>query len=260
MVTPFRLWRRGGFLQPPSALMGDLAVRRKPNRLLQSSKSQGVPGGGYGRQLPVTGENMKRENGMDGFPDSDRIQELLDQVRMGDIPKDKSMLLTEGRKLRGVESSHELWLYMPFSMMCETYYGNKEGYQDIIRQFSRIKVCDYDRMVKGACEGRKQDSRELAWFLAACTDTLEFTSMEIYEHYRYLADLIQATVRILAKECWQGGGIERTERETAGVFADAVLKSCRMRVLLREKYEDYGRELLARSQKNSYCLSQDSRR
>ena len=182
-------------------------------------------------------------------PSGALFEQALAQVRPGSVPEGGAGLLAESRRMRAAADSRELWLYMPFSMLCETLYGKKEGYSDIIRQFEEIKARDYGRMVRGACAGDRRESRELGLFLAACVDTLEFTSMEIYEHYRYLADLARATVRVLAKQCRPSGGRGGMEPETAGAIGGSVLKACRMGVLLQEKYEDYGLELLAHSRK-----------
>jgi len=178
------------------------------------------------------------------YPACARFQEVLEQVRAGKMPEDKDNLLREGREMRQAADSRELWLRLPFSMMCETQFGNKEGYQEIIREFDRIKDRDYDRMMKGACAKDAQDSQELAWFLAACVDTLEFTSVEIYEHYRYLADLIRSIVGTLAAEWQKDGGMEGIGPETAEIYGEAVLKGCDRKVLLREKYEGFGKALL----------------
>lgn len=180
------------------------------------------------------------------FDDSFRSKILMD-VRAGKIPCEGSLLLARSREEKEAENPEELLELLPFRMMCETLYGGKEGYHDIVRQFRQFRDRDYDRMMQGACSGDADACRGIALFLTACTDTLEFTSAEIYEHYRYLEELIRQTVRRLAGTCWQRGGIELMESETAEMLGNAVLKACRMNVLLQEKYECSGLALLARS-------------
>ena len=43
----------------------------------------------------------------------------------------------------------------------------------------QVKDNDYDRMIKGTCQGKAEESLELAYFFTACLHTLEVTSMEI---------------------------------------------------------------------------------
>ena len=97
-------------------------------------------------------------------------------------------------------------------------------------------------MFQGACQGKKAESLELAYFLAACADTLEFTSIEIYEHYRYLADLMKVTARQLRDAgFFQKERMENLDKETAEQFRKAILKGCRLRALSGEKYEKFFR-------------------
>lgn len=181
----------------------------------------------------------------------EEFEKVLAAAREGSIPKDGKELLEKGRGLAPAKDSRQLFEYLPFRMVCETQYGKKEGYQEILKQFRQIKERDFDRMLQGTLAGETDECRNMAWFLAACVDTLEFTSMEIYEQYRYLADLIRASVHSLAEQSWEKGDLRGMDRETAGLFAASVLKACDLNVLLAEKYEKIGRALLAYSRNSS---------
>lgn len=167
---------------------------------------------------------------------------ILEEIRKGNFPEDGQKLLAESRQLGEAEDSFMLAEILPFRMFCETQYGQKECYQDIISQFGQVKDRDYERMLQGACQGKKAESLELAYFLTACADTLEFTSMEIYEQYRYLADLIKMTARQLRDAgFFRKERMENLDKETAEQFRKAILKGCRLRALSREKYEKFFR-------------------
>ncbi len=176
---------------------------------------------------------------------------VLSEIRAGKIPEDGERLLKVSRELKTAENSRELWEFLPFRMACETLYGKKEGYREILEEIKRIKDRDYDRIIQGFCAGKPEESMEAAYFLAACVDTAEFISMEIYEQYRELIDLIRGTVRFLAENCWRTDSMVGMDGKTAGLLADSVLKACRLKMLSEEKYEMDGWALLAQSRANT---------
>ena len=63
------------------------------------------------------------------------------------MPEDGQELLEKSRELDEARDSFELLERLPLRMFCETQYGKKEGYQDIINQFQQVKERDYDRML-----------------------------------------------------------------------------------------------------------------
>lgn len=181
-----------------------------------------------------------------GYPRDARMEEVLAAAEAGQVLPDGERLLRESRQLRRAENSRDLWQTLPFRMVCETWYGKKEGYQELISQFQEIKERDYERLFSETCKGDREAAREMACFLAACVDTLEFISMEIYEQYRYLADLIKSTVRVLAKDLVRSGRMAGLDREAAEALGASVLKACRLKAVSREKYEADGLALLER--------------
>lgn len=100
---------------------------------------------------------------------------------------------------------------LPFRMAYDTHCGKKEKYNEIVRQFADAK----NALKPG----------EKSAYLVTLIDTIEQTSMEIYERYRELVELFKS----VAKDCFASG-------ENDAFFAYAMLKACRLGVLLKEKY------------------------
>lgn len=169
-----------------------------------------------------------------------KLSEIIGKEKM---PEDGQELLEESRGLDEAKDSFQLLKRLPLRMFCETQYGKKEGYQDIINQFESVRQRDYERLLLGACEGKEEETWELACFLAACADTLEVTSMEIYEHYRYLADLMKTTVRQLSSRGFFKDKAPGLSPRSASLLGQAILKGGKLGALSQEKYESAGRAL-----------------
>lgn len=192
----------------------------------------------------IFGKEKNRMNGRYLTPQE--RERILAKIKVDSIPENGQELLGLSRQLGEIKDSKTLAEKLPFRMFCETQYGKKEGYQDIVRQFREIKDSDYDRMFHGTCQGKKAESLELAYFLAACADTLEVTSKEIYEHYRYLADIMKRAVCDLRRNgFFLEDSMKKIDKETASLLGAAILKGCEMKILLREKYETIGKTLVA---------------
>ena len=80
----------------------------------------------------------------------------LEEIRKGIFPEDGQKLLAESRQLGEAKDSFMLAEILPFRMFCETQYGQKECYQDIISQFRQVKDRDYDRMFQAPAREKKQ--------------------------------------------------------------------------------------------------------
>ena len=70
--------------------------------------------------------------------------------------------------------------------------------------------------------------------------------MEIYEHYRYLADLLKTTVQQLAARGFFEDRAPGLTSRTASLLGQAIRTGCRLHALSQEKYEPAARDLLAR--------------
>lgn len=171
---------------------------------------------------------------------------ILEDIREGKMPENGQELLEESRRFDEAQNSFQLLERLPLRMFCETQYGKKEGYQAVVKQFCQVKEQDYDRLLTGTLKGKTEETYELSCFLAACAHTLEFTSMEIYEHYRYLADLMKTTVQQLAAGGFFKDKAFDLQPRTASLLGQAIQTGCRLKALSQEKYEPAARALLAR--------------
>lgn len=166
-----------------------------------------------------------------------------------------------------------LYMAQPLYMEYETRYHNKEHYNDIIEQFVNVRKYLYDPEKKlyyhGYDESRKAPwcdpvsgcsanfwSRACGWWLMALVDTMDAMSDQIYEHYRTLEDIFREAVHGLIPyldpethmlyQVIDHPEAEGNYLETSGsaMAAYAIMKACRMGVLLSEKYLPVGRSIL----------------
>lgn len=173
---------------------------------------------------------------------------------------------------------YQIWLdglYMaqPFYMAYETRFHSKERYNDILNQFENVRKYLYDEK-KGlyyhAYDEKKQQFwcskqtgcspnfwlRSMGWYLMALVDVMDAMSFEIYEQYRRYAALFKEAVRGILQyqdpktglfyQVIDQGDIEGNYLETSGsaMVAYAILKACRMGILLKEKYAGIGLGIL----------------
>lgn len=132
----------------------------------------------------------------------------------------------------------ELYMIEPFYMEYETRYDKKAKYSDIIKQFENAD----SRLDK---ENKNID--QIGLYLTALIDALSGMSFEIYEKYRALQDLFRRTLANLLKN--SDNGTISYSMESAGnvgnaMIAYAVIKACRMGIILKEKYAPAGMEIV----------------
>lgn len=106
---------------------------------------------------------------------------------------------------------------LPFYMEYETKCGKKEKYNDIVKQFELAQ------------EKLSESGNSPAIYLMRIVDTIEHTSIEIYEKYRTLQDLY----KLVLKE-------QLADGQKDLILAYSILKACRMGILLKEKYAALG--------------------
>ena len=166
-----------------------------------------------------------------------------------------------------------LFMAQPFFMAFETKYGKKEHYIDIASQFYNVRKYMFDEEAKLYYHGY-DESREVfwadpvtgrsknfwlratAWYQMAIVDTLEAMSISIYEDYRGLADLYAEGIKGLLRcqdkdtglfyQVLDLPGAEGNYQETSGsaMLAASIMKACRQKVLLPEKYWHVGEAIL----------------
>lgn len=167
-----------------------------------------------------------------------------------------------------------LFMAQPFYMAYDTKFGKKEHYIDITDQFRNVRKRMFNEKAGLHYHGY-EESREIfwadkdtgcsknfwlratAWYQMAMIDTAEEMSKGIYEDYRTLSDLYAEGIKGLLKyqdkdsklfyQVIDHPEIKENYLETSGsaMIAASILKACRMKVLLAEKYWKTGEDILA---------------
>lgn len=211
--------------------------------------------------LQETGEKKYRQ----------AIEVLMDQIK--DHPRTKSMNFWHKLIYPNQIWLDGLFMAQPFYMMAETKLGQKANYSDIIDQFKNVRKFLFNEE-KGLYYHGYDESRQMlwadkvsgcspnfwlrsmGWYVLALIDTIEEMSQMLYEHKMALVSLFKEAIKGLLK--YQDGEsklfyqvIDKPEAagnylETSGssMVAAAILKACRLKVLLGEKYASVGTEIL----------------
>lgn len=130
----------------------------------------------------------------------------------------------------------ELYKTLPFYMEYETKYGKKERYSDIVRKLGEAE------QVLSSGEYNKSD---MLWCLFTLMDVIDNMSIEIYEQYRKLQDIFRWILKAVIRETGQGSMLSATER---AMTAYCILKACSTGIVLKEKYMDFGLDMMKRLQ------------
>lgn len=199
------------------------------------------------------------------------IEVLMNQLR--NHPRTKS-----GNFWHKMIYPNQIWLdglYMaqPFYMMYETRYHKKEHYNDIIEQFKNVRKYLYNEE-KGLYyhaydEARKQfwaDKetgnspnfwlRSMGWYLMSLIDVMSEMDETIFEYYKVLEEIFREAIKGILK--YQDPEsklfyqvIDRADRkdnylETSGsaMIGYAIIKGCNIGVLLKDKYQEIGEEIV----------------
>ncbi len=165
-----------------------------------------------------------------------------------------------------------LYMAQPFYVEYETKYNKKENYQDIVNQFRNVRKYLFNadkKLYYHAFDEAKiqpwanKDTgcspnfwlRSMGWYLMALIDVIDKMSEEIYEYYHELKELFREAVQgiLLYQDAKSGmfyqvidhSEVEGNYLETSGssMIAYAIMKGCRLQVLLPEKYEETGKKI-----------------
>lgn len=166
-----------------------------------------------------------------------------------------------------------LYMAQPFYMEYETRYEKKEKYNDIISQFDNVQKLLYNKE-RGLCYHAYDEAKEqfwadkktgcspnfwlrsMGWYLMALVDTMDSMSFEIFEQYKKLEGIFKQMLNGILQyqdkesklfyQIVDRGDTVGNYLETSGsaMIAYAILKGCRMGVLLKEKYICRGIEIL----------------
>lgn len=133
--------------------------------------------------------------------------------------KDRIKRLMNGLNAHFDEENDEMALV--FYTKYETKLGGREHYQDVMNRY------------RAAAE--KEDINH-AYFMTAVIEGIESIDQTIYEYYDGLKRLFKTSLRELILE----DELDITDKALA---AFSILKACRLKVILAEKYEKAGLDL-----------------
>lgn len=166
-----------------------------------------------------------------------------------------------------------LFMAQPFYMAVETKFGKKDGYSDMVAQYKNVRKNVFDEE-KGLYYHAFDESRQvfwadketgcsknfwlraLGWYQMSMIETMEEMPKAVYEHYHDLQVLFKESLKGIlnyqdskSKLFYQvinHPEIKGNYLETSGsaMIAASILKACRMKVLLSEKYWHIGEEIL----------------
>lgn len=141
-------------------------------------------------------------------------------------------------------SMEELYMVQPFYMEYETRYDKKAKYSDIIKQFENA-----DDQIKSGVD----DIDQVGLYLVSLIDALSGMSFEIYEKYRKMQDMFKATLTDFLKNYDKESGFyygKNAGKEENAMIAYAIIKACRMGIILKEKYAAVGMEIVENLMEN----------
>lgn len=155
----------------------------------------------------------------------------------------------------------DFYYTQPFYMNYDTKNGGKEHYNDIIAQYNVASgvffdscenssdkyIRPYDLLMKNSEEIIKKIESDkclyenLVYYAASLIDTMELMAQPLYEIYRKLQEYYKAAVTVLLSSKTQ----ENVQDEAVyAMLSYVILKGCRMKALLTEKYENIAEQLL----------------
>lgn len=134
--------------------------------------------------------------------------------------KNKMTALME--ELKGELDTVEDEMAYVFYMKYETKLGGKEHYQDVVSRLTSAV---------------SKEEKDVAYCMAALIESLDSVDQMIYEHYH--------AIMMLFKKCLaEALELEEMSSTEMALIGYSILKACRMRAILSEKYEEIGMELV----------------
>lgn len=131
---------------------------------------------------------------------------------------------------------------LSFYMNYETKDGGKEHYNDIIAQYNALYADCFENVSKAAHDGDGKAIRALALFAAGAVDTLEVMDQALYEIFARIREIYKKTIAVL------NDTIDSTDSEAVKLmYAYAVLKGCRMKLIQTEKHAAKAEELFEKA-------------
>lgn len=131
--------------------------------------------------------------------------------------------------IRGMEDKYEA---LPLYLEYETKFNEKENYNDIYKYMKNARSCFQDVNLSFGCR---------IYDLLALIDMYENSSEEVFEqHKQYSIWFKEALKGILP--------YQQEDIKEVAVIAYCILKGCRLGILLQEKYQHIGEEMVCKLQ------------
>lgn len=145
-------------------------------------------------------------------------------------------------------SAEEAYKVLPAWMKQDTEEGKKENYNAIRDHFKAIDEEFYK-------EKQERNTAKAGLYLLSLIDTMSVMSQEIFEHYKYLESLYKKVLKSVLAYYHEEQGMyaEQADEEVSEdnpldmaatfMISCAILKGCRMKAILSEKYMGIGKAL-----------------
>lgn len=145
-------------------------------------------------------------------------------------------------------SVEEAYKVLPAFMKQDTEEGKKENYNAIRDHFKAIDGEFYEKK-------QETTAAKAGLYLLSLIDTMSVMSQEIFEHYKYFESLYKKALKsVLAYYDEETGmfavkldepvdGSNPLDMSATFMISCAILKGCRMKAILSEKYMGIGRAL-----------------
>ncbi len=166
-----------------------------------------------------------------------------------------------------------LYMGQPFYLEYENRFNGRKNYYDIVNQFKTVRQYLYDEKAglyyHAYDEYKERDwadketglspnfwLRSIGWYLMALVDCFELASEELYDCKRVFADLYREAIagvlmyqdpdshlfyQLIALPEAEGNYLESSG---SLMIAYSILKACRLEILLADKYQKTGEEIL----------------
>lgn len=139
------------------------------------------------------------------------------EMEFGELEvRDRIKYLLEELKKNFDDNDDEMALV--FYMKYETKLGGKEHYQDVYKRY---------------CDAAANPAKNEAYFMTAVIEGIESVDQAVYEYYDGLKRLFKESLKMALAD-------DETDITDKALLSYSILKACRMKVILAEKYEKMG--------------------
>ena len=166
--------------------------------------------------------------------DHRKLADSLHERLIGFLDTDESSISLSGIK--------DMCFYMPFYTDYETRWNKKNGYNDICDRFrSAFELLRDDALNEEACD---KNIINKIFFLKTVVESLSYMSIQIYEDYRLLEDILRQGIRELFFNNMSFDKIQKLEDDVKLCACYVLLISIKEGHIDAEKYEGLAKKLL----------------